>query len=366
MYDAADSLGYHISASQLSEFGVANVYSVLPGSGISDLGFPVYLSVFYSVFGEYVIMPRLMNAFLGAWTVVLIYRMAKRNFGENVGQLAGIMAMLMPNLIYYCGVHLKETVMIFIVLAFLERADVLLRGGIKALDLLLLIGLGAAMFFFRTVLAASLLFALFSMVMFSRQTKTNWQKRIIIGLWIIVTIWTTFSSKIQSEFLFLTENMDSQAISMGYRANKAEGNRLASYGSAILFAPVMFIAPFPTFINIEKQNQQMMLSGSFFVKNILAFFVLVALVDIVRKRQFRKYILILSFIFGYLAILAQSSFALSERFHLPALPFIIILAAYGLSILNFKSQKYYVPYLVIIVLITIAWNAFKLAGRGMI
>jgi hypothetical protein len=64
--------------------------------------------------------------------------------------------------------------------------------------------------------------------------------------------------------------------------------------------------------------------------------------------------------------LAQSSFALSERFHLPALPFLIILAAYGITNINYKNHKYYIPYLLLIGIIIIAWNAFKLAGRGIV
>ena len=91
---------------------------MLSGIGISDRGFPIYLSLVYYLLGDSVIIPRLINAVLGAMTVVFTYNLARRNYGENVARIAAIMAMLMPNLIYYCGVHLKETLMVFIVVAF--------------------------------------------------------------------------------------------------------------------------------------------------------------------------------------------------------------------------------------------------------
>jgi hypothetical protein len=364
MFEAADSLFYHHAGKTLAETGFSNIAQILPEVGLSDLGYPVYLSFIYFIFGDHVIIPRLINALLGAWTVILIYRLATRNFGEATGRLAGIMAMLMPNLIYYCGIHLKEALMVFLVVAFIERADQMLRVKNKLILLILLAFLGASLFFLRTVLLASILFALFSMLLFIRRPGSHILQRIIIGFWVLIIIWLTFSYRIQAEFEYLVENIDSQAQSMEWRSKREEGNRLAHYGSSVLFAPVMFVAPFPTFVNIETQQNQMLLSGGYFVKNVLAFFVLISLISFIRKRQLRKYILILSFLLAYLAILAQSAFALSERFHLPALPFLVILAAYGVTQLNEKNRRFYVPYLILLVLGVIAWNAFKLAGRG--
>jgi len=363
-FRAGDSVMYHNAAKSVLYHGYNDLSSGLWGLDLTDRGFPLYLSFIYFPFGDYIIIPRLVNAFLGAWTVILIYRLSSRNFGEVPARLASIMTMLMPNLIYYCGVHLKETLMVFMLVLFIERADKLLRRKITISSLLIIIALAASIFFLRTVLLASVLFALFSMLLFSRESVSSAMQRIIISFWILIAIYFTFSYRIQAEFETLLRNTDAQEKSMEYRAKRAYGNKLATYGSSIVFAPVMFIAPFPTFVNIEKQQNQMMLSGGFFVKNILAFFVLLSLITFISKRQLRKYVLILSFLLAYLAILAQSSFALSERFHLPALPFLLMLAAYGVTLVNIKSKKNFIPYLTILVLIIIAWNAFKLIGRG--
>ena len=75
--------------------------------------------------------------------------------------------------------------------------------------------------------------------------------------------------------------------------------------------------------------------------------------------------MIIAFICGYLVVIAMSSFAHSERFHLPALPFALILAAYGISEFKNKDKLYFNLWLVLIFVAMVGWNWFKLAGRGL-
>ena len=127
----------------------------------------------------------------------------------------------------------------------------------------------------------------------------------------------------------------------------------------------MLFAPFPTLVN-TKQDNLMMLSGAFYTRNVYAFFVLIALIMMYRRRLLRNHVLIISFLLSYLAVLASSGFALSRRFHLPVIPFLLVFAGYGITQMNNKNIKYYVPYLIVISLSIIGWNWFKLAGRGLI
>ena len=127
---AADELGYHemaLHGANLIRDGVWNFYLPLQRYGgnvaFSDMGYPMYLSIIYWIFGDSVLMARIIKAALGAWTAVLIYKLAARNFGESTGRMAGIFCMLMPNLIYYCSFQLKEVEMVFLAILFIERAD---------------------------------------------------------------------------------------------------------------------------------------------------------------------------------------------------------------------------------------------------
>jgi ABC-type dipeptide/oligopeptide/nickel transport system permease subunit len=62
----------------------------------------------------------------------------------------------------------------------------------------------------------------------------------------------------------------------------------------------------------------------------------------------------------------MSKFAIVERFHMPALPLFIILAAFGIAKINKKNIKYFQLYLVVIIIVIVGWNWFKLVGRGLI
>ena len=66
-------------------------------------------------------------------------------------------------------------------------------------------------------------------------------------------------------------------------------------------------------------------------------------------------------------MLVFSSFAQSERFHQPIMPFELIFAAYGLSIaLSHKRYKrWYMYWCALMFVAAIAWNWFKMAGRGL-
>jgi len=366
---AADSYSYHNWAIEASDAFSRKGFSQFFESrgGYSDLGYPIYLTLVYVVFGQSIIIARLLFAVIGAWSCVLIYRLAKRNFGEAPARIAALLAMLLPNLIYYTGLHLKEPLMVFLIIAFIERSDEFLRNKqLRLVDMILIALIGGVLFFFRTVLGISALFALFSSLVFSTIKIGNWGKRILLGSWVIVLIWVLFSARIQYEIDYLIENIDAQEQNMRYRAEREGGNKLSEYGSVFVFVPFMFVAPFPTFVNIEPQKQQMLLAGGYFVRNIYSFFVILALILLVKRRMLKKHVLILSFIMAYLAILARSPYALSERFHMPVVPFLLILGAYGITQLNIKNKKYYTPYLIMIIIIVLGWNWFKLAGRGMV
>ncbi len=366
-FAAGDSLFYHEVGSALAERGLGQINEIAGDVSLPDRGFPIYLSLIYSVFGDHVIIPRIINAILGAWTCILVYRLSKRNFGETVARIAGILLLLAPMFVYFSGLHLKETLMIFLLLTFLERADwVLRKRSLKVTDLIILSLVGVSLYFFRTVLFFSVLFALFSTLLLSSRGNRTIMNRAFIGIWIVVVLWIFFSAQIIGELEYLTGNINIQETNLQWRAVREGGNRLATYGSSLLFAPFMLMVPFPTLVNIETQQEIMMLSGAYYTKNIISFFVLTALILIIKEKAYRKHILILSFILIYLAILTKSSFSLSGRFHMPLMPFYMILAAYG--IVNFYriGRRYYITYIILMAVVIIAWNWFKLAGRGII
>lgn len=140
---------------------------------------------------------------------------------------------------------------------------------------------------------------------------------------------------------------------------------MATYASKAIFIPLAVIGPLPTLTNTGQDNV-MMLSGSMFTRNIMVFFMLLAFMAFIKQKVLRRNIFLLAFFFSWLFVLGNSGFALSDRFHLVLVPVVLIFAGYGVTQINAKNKKYYLPYLLFIALLVTAWNIFKLAGRGMI
>ena len=159
---------------------------------------------------------------------------------------------------------------------------------------------------------------------------------------------------------------DIQKESMAYRSVQAGGNKFAKFASTAVFAPLIFVIPFPAMVSTPGQDNSQMINGGNYVKNILAFFVFFSLFWILKNRKWREYTLVGSFVIGYLAVIAMSSFAQAERFHQPAYPFLLIFAAFGISKITNMEKKYFSWYLAILFVALIAWNWIKLAGRGLV
>ena len=347
------------------------------GSSFSDIGNLLYLTIIYYIFDDNVIVARLIKSIWGAWTVVLMYKLSMRNFGEETGRMTAIMCMLMPNLIYYCSFILKEVEMIFLCVLFAERADFLLRKGKLAfVPTAMLMLIPAVMFTIRTALAAVMVMAFFCALLLSSERIVSWGRRallltlVFVFSGVVLTTSTSIGQDIQE--MWQTRGSIQQA-NMEWRAERTDmagglNNRFAKYAGAAVFAPMIFTIPFPTMNEVPGQENQKMIHGGSFVKNILSGFTIAALFILLFCGDWRKYVLPLAILCGYLVVLVFSTFAQSERFHLPILPFTLMFAAYGISKMNevWWIKKYYPYWCALMFVAAIAWNWFKLAGRGMI
>lgn len=373
-FSVADASFYHemgnfgsrlIKQGNFNFFEEFNKYA--GGLALSDSGYPLYLSIIYFITGNSIFIARIIKALFGAWLCVLIYKLASRNFGDSVGRMAAIFCMLMPNLIYYSGLHLKEAEMVFLTVLFVERADALIRAHkYTFLTVLPVLLIGGSLFFFRTVLGATAMFALFTALMLSSRRVMTLNKKLVITGWIIVALTFFAGSTIVNEVEEVWESrIGNQETSLEFRATREGGNALAKYASKSVFVPFIFVIPFPTMVDVSHQQNQQLLHGGYVVKNVMAFFVLFALFLLIKEKKWRDNVLITSFTVGYLLVIALSAFAQSERFHLPALPFLLIIAAYGVSNVTNNEKKLFNGYIMLMFVIFIAWNWFKLAGRGM-
>lgn len=366
----ADAKGYHVEAEWLASQPWANVfnyYFVDFKEGFSDIGYALYLTFLYKIVGPYVIIARIIKALLSSWMCILIYRLSTRMFDERLGRMAGIMCALMPNLIIYCGYHLKETEMLFLITAFLERTDYLLRNrkyNVWTISVPML--LAGSLFFFRTVLGAVAVFAFVSAVLFANtpSMKKGTKRIAIIGwslLCLIVAGGGTIMTEIEGYWEMRHTNSENKRMDQA-----ANGNQWAVYATGSVLAPMVVALPFATMVHIDEiqVNQETKHAGNY-IRNFMAFFALIGMYEAIRQKKWRDFALVGAYTFAYLGVISISGYGNAERFLLPGLPGLIIMWTYGISQLREKTYNLLKYWSILIVLMEVGWAYFKIGSRGL-
>ena len=368
-YENADGAGYHETAVWLAESPFRtglDFYFFSNVEPISDAGYPIWLSLIYRIFGPIVIIPRFIKALLNAYMCVLVYRIAVRTFDENTGKMAGIMCALMPNFIIYCGYHLKETEMVFLEVAFLDRLDYLLKSRkISLWSILFTTLLGVSLFLFRTVLGAAAVFSAATAVLISSSPRLKRSgRRVALIAWgilcLIVAGGGTIATELEGYWEEREENASSKRLEQTLR-----GNKWAQYATGTVMAPLAFVLPFSTMVNVDQQYGQQEKHGGNFIRNFMGLFVFLAIYEAFRRKKWRDFSMIGAFVISYLGVVALSGFSNSERFLLPGLPALILMWAYGVSVLRKQTYRLLTPWCCVVFVMEFAWAYFKLGSRGL-
>ena len=349
------------------------------GTAIDDVGYPMWLGVVYMLFGSdnEIFIPLLIKCIVSAYCAVCIYHVAKRHYGEGVAHMAALFVALNPNMIYWCGTMFKEAEMVFFTCVAIENFDCVLTSGKRFTFQNLLPGMlaASALMFFRTALGLVVFLAVFAHIVMASQRVMSFGKKILAGVLVALVLAVSMGDRImmQSRQLVERAQSDAQEKNMEWRANRKDsGGRtqsFAKYASAAVFAPLIFTIPFPTFNQADEgQLRQVLLSGGSYIKNIFSYFVILVMFMMLISGEWRRHVFILAYTVGYHVVLVMSEFAQSGRFHMPVIPMLMLFAAYGIQIAkgNAKVRKWLPIVLVLEVVVCLAWNWFKLKGRGMI
>ena len=131
-------------------------------------------------------------------------------------------------------------------------------------------------------------------------------------------------------------------------------------------APMVFVLPFSTMVNMPGQVAQQTKHSGNYVRNFMGFFVLLALYEMVRRKKWRDFALPASFVIAYLGVVSMSGFSNSERFLLPGMPPLILLWTYGITTLRRQTFQYLSAWYVVVVLMEVGWAYFKVGSRGLL
>ena len=358
-----------------SSYSLSQIINNIYVAAIDDVAYPMLLGVEYLLTGGIsdVFIPMLIKSILGAYCAICIYRVTKRHFGEGVARIAAIFVCLNPNMIYWCANMFKEAEMVFFCCLAVDKFDEALSSNSTLTIKSLLPGIlcGFVLLFMRTTLGLALFAAVMVHIILADRKIISIGKKIFMGALTVLVLSVTVGDHLleQSRGYVEKAQSDYQHTNMEWRSTREGGNSFAKYASAGVFAPLIFTIPFPTFNQAHAaQLLQVQLSGGYFIKNILSFFVIIVLIQFIITGEWRKHVFILGYTCAYLVVLVFSGFAQSGRFHMPIWPMLMIFAAYGVQVAknDKKMRKWFTWVLFVEVFICLAWNWFKLAGRGML
>lgn len=358
-----------------SQWTLTQLVNEIHCAAFDDTGYPMWLAIGYVLWGDLsdAFIPMLVKCIVSAYCSVSIYNIAKRHFGEGTARMAAIFVCVNPNMIYWCGCMFKEAEMVFLCCLAVDNLDRVLSSGQRYTFKNLLPGMLAAvaLMFFRSALSILIFLAVFAHIVMASQRVMSVGKKVLAGILVGAVLMVAMGDRIRSESKEMLEYTQSnqQKINMEWRAERQGGNRFAKYAGAAVFAPLIFTIPLPTFNQAEEgQVLQIQLAGGSYIKNIFSYFVIIILLMLLISGEWRRHVFVLAYTVGYHLVLVMSNFAHSGRFHMPVWPMIMMLAAYGIQVAksNPKMRNFFPIVLILEVVVCLAWNWFKLKGRGMI
>lgn len=370
-YNVADGIWYHRTGVHLSRavrqgyiryvFQYLRAYTM----GFSDQGYTLWLTLIYTIFGPNLLTPRLFKALMSAYLCIVVYKLGTRTFGERTGRLAAVMCAFMPILIQICGLHTKEMEMIFLSLLALERMDYLIRSKkYTAWNIAFPILLTGLTFGFRTIVGMCLIFAFLVFIMLSPNELVGKKGKIISVSAIVLVFFVFLLTGIGNEMRIIYRL---RFVDLNVKTEKYEalGFKHAELAHSKYLAPGAFVLPLAPMVE-ESPEHNKMIHGSTYVKNFLAFFAMLAIVVAFRQKKWRDFSLIGAYELSYLTIIMLSFAANMERYHQPAIPLLVLMAAYAMTHLRRKDLILFYVYCGLLYVALFVWNWLKLSARGLV
>lgn len=368
---SGDEVGYYTRSALLSKYirkgDFGFVFDFLKGYslGFSDHGYLIWLTFIHTIFGRKVWVARIFKALMSAYLCIVVHRLSSRTFGERAGRLAAVMCVFMPLFIQLTGSHIKEMEMIFLSILALERMDYLIRNKKYTLwNILFPILLIGMSFGFRTVIGMCLIFAFLVFVILSPNHLVNRKGKIVALsttlVVFLVFLFTVIGSEMKIVYMLNFSGTD-------YLARKYEslGLKYSELSKSKYLFPGAFVLPLSPMVDVAPDHNKMF-HGTIFIKNFLAFFAMLSIVIAIRQKKCRDFSLIGAYELSYLAIVMFTFTSNSERYHQPAVPLILVMAAYAMTHLRRKDLTLFYIYCGLLFVALFAWNWIKLAARGMV
>jgi len=360
---ATDGLNYYTQGKEIAalipHLGLfSSVDTVLSGEfGFSDYGFFTYNALLIFLFGDNIIIERLLNVLWLSLAAIYLYKISKLCFSNKIYAVVALILMVsVPNFYVYAAGNRKEVLMVFFLLGFIYYGlRILHTGDITVGNILLTCIFLILIFFMRPILCLVGLYALFIAYLNSNYFKGKFLAKTFIWLGIFTSVILVFV--IAGDALLLMWEY-SQVATESNNTNKvnSSGGNLSAYPIWFYFSLFPF-APVPGFIEIPGKENEMFMAGAHFIKVLYtALFIFGSAVAY--KLKAARWVF--HFIIIYFLALAINGYTIDTRFHMVLLPFVFLIVPFS-SELKFRFKwSLYGTFCLLNVFFIIAWNYFRI------
>lgn len=334
----------------------------------ADFGYPTYVGFVYFIFGKYTILLRLISILFSSFTVVMIYKLARNIYNEAIGRFAGIMAMLIPVMLWFDTMAVKESIMVFLIILCLHTQSAIIQSRkINIFRIFILIASIFLLFYFRLFLMGLLSVVTVVFFMLNLSNRKIPRATVLVAFLIIIIAFYAIIVETNAFDEFKVLMVQSQTQLEDELAGAAVG-RGVTYQKSLVVPFLLvgsIVTPFPSLLFFN--SEQLTMVSHFFnelIRNCLYFFGFLG-IWISYKKYFKKSSLIVLFTLGYIFVLTVAGKSFQDRFQFPAFPGMLILIAVGFV----EGKKYFrnwTLYLFFVGAAIIMWNLFKLSIRGLL
>lgn len=370
--NSADSQIYHVHGKALAiRFAALNfdISSYYIDNEFDDYGYGTFLGMLHLIFGPNLFWSKIANFILAILSVRKIQKLAQVTFGFESSKIASIFFLLSPFYWLFISFNLKEVLMIYLTINALYFFLISVSYKFQFRSLFWAVFFLCSLFFFRTALGLAALLAMFiHLVLNIPKTKGRFHLFLIstVMLGALLLFFFYQVGVVERAIFHLDQSVSGNQFVSELNGKAANMDNVSL--NQLLLAPFVFfaiiLAPFPTFTLVNDQVLIAWFLSAFFIKAMLMLYFILGLLSL-KRHNFRGAIVLLSFIFIYLLILAIAAQTTSGRLQLVAYPFMLIIAAEGFVKSKLNNFRW-ILYMLLLLVITLVWNYFKLSIRGYI
>ena len=343
---------------------------LLTGNGFSSAStaplYPIFLSFIYRFFGHSFLMVRIIQSVIGSASILMIYLIARETFSEKAGLIAGSISAVYPFFIFFTGLLLTETLFIFLLLClifFLRKMTIRLQWNYAVCT-----GIFAGLsILIKPVMLYFLLFALIIVMAVYRDRR----KKLLINAILVLIItgsilmpWAWSNHKRTGEFIFLTTSggltfyESNNPLADGgpglekiVRTEEMENMNEIELDKHFKQQAILFIKNNPrrfielAVIKLRRFWSPVPNAGSYrsMKYKLISIFsfcpvILLAVWGMIAWRKQWKYLLFLYLPVVFFGLLHMVMLG-SVRYRIPVMPFMIVLAAGGISNLLWRENE---------------------------